>query len=121
MTPDEIHFFPAAAVPLYELFRESMLTLEPDTVFSVKKTQISLQCGKMYGCVSLPRRKAEREAGWLLITFGLPYQVRHERILTACEPYPNRWTHHMLLHSADEIDDTLLGWLREACAFAARK
>ena len=35
------------------------------------------------------------------------------------EPYPNRWTHHVMIGSAEEIDQELLGWLWEAAQFAA--
>ncbi|MFR6217731.1 MAG: DUF5655 domain-containing protein [Enterocloster bolteae] len=39
----------------------------------------------------------------------------------ATEPYPNRWTHHVIVQSADEIDDKLMGWIREAYEFALVK
>ena len=121
MTADELSFFPAQALPLYDALRQSLLQQLPGTVFQVRRTQISFSCRRMYGCVSLPRRKADREAGALLITFGLPCRVDDPRILQAVEPYPNRWTHHLLVRSADELDRQLMGWLCEACSFAARK
>lgn len=120
MTPDEAAFFPSQCLPLYDRMRDALLQTNPDTVFDVKRTQISLYCGRMYGCVSLPRRKRDIQAGCLLLTFGLPYHADDARILQAAEPYPNRWTHHLLLHDAAEIDSQLLFWFREACAFAAR-
>ena len=37
------------------------------------------------------------------------------------KPYPNLWTRHMLISFVDEIDDELMGWIKEAVAFSAGK
>ena len=37
------------------------------------------------------------------------------------EPYPGRWTNHVLLSREDEIDEELMDWLREAYDFAESK
>ena len=55
------------------------------------------------------------------MTFGLRYKKESSRIDSASEPYPSRWTHHMLISSVDEIDDELMGWIKEAAAFSADK
>lgn len=39
----------------------------------------------------------------------------------ASEPYPNRWTHHVLVSDRNEIDDELMGWIKEAAAFSDKK
>lgn len=43
------------------------------------------------------------------------------RVDAATEPYPNRWTHHLLISDPAEIDDELMGWIREAAAFSDGK
>ena len=43
------------------------------------------------------------------------------RIAAAVEPYPCRWTHHVLIASPAEIDGELMAWVREAAAFSAGK
>lgn len=37
------------------------------------------------------------------------------------EPYPGRWTHHVLVSGTEEIDDELMGWVKEAAVFSAGK
>lgn len=37
------------------------------------------------------------------------------------EAYPNRWTHHVILESASDLDETLLGWIDEAYSFSQCK
>ena len=39
----------------------------------------------------------------------------------ATEPYPGRWTHHLLVSTPEELDGQLLAWLQEAYAFAQSK
>ena len=39
----------------------------------------------------------------------------------AVEPYPGRWTHHILVRTPEEIDGELLAWIDEAYAFANAK
>ena len=74
------------------------------------------------GCVSFTRvrRKAEMPAHFLTLTLGLPEPVDSPRIAVKCEPYPGRWTHHIVLASADEIDAELLAWIDRAHQFAQR-
>ena len=51
----------------------------------------------------------------------LPYRKESARIDVATEPYPSRWTHHVMIGTEDEIDGELLSWIVESAAFAAYK
>ena len=88
----------------------------------VAKTQVSFFDRLMFGCVSFTRvrRKAEMPAHFLTLTLGLPEPVDSPRIAVKCEPYPGRWTHHIVLSSPDEIDAELLAWIDRAHQFAQR-
>ncbi len=57
----------------------------------------------------------------MTITFGLSYRKESARINVSTEPYPNRWTHHVMIGTKEEIDDELLSWIIEAAEFAERK
>ncbi len=67
------------------------------------------------------RRAKVRPSVWMTVTFGLSYRKDSLRIDAATEPYPNRWIHHVMVGSKEEIDDELMGWIREAAEFSARK
>ena len=122
---DELIFFDRKqdALPLYETFREAVLEKVPDTRIEVKKTQISFFSRHMYAAVSFApvRRAKNRPDPFLTITFGMPYRKESARIDVAVEPYPNRWTHHVMIGSVEEIDQELLSWIEEAAAFAENK
>ena len=124
MTQDELLFFDRhpQMLPLYQAVGEELEKRGLAYSVKVSKTQISLRNRYVFAAVSLPWRRGK---GWpeeyLLVSFGLSYQKVDSRIAVAAEPYPNRWTHHVVLGSVEEIDEELLGWLREAAEFAASK
>jgi len=125
MNADVLFFFSGhmEALPLYERLEALVLAQIPDVRIKVSKTQISFSNRYGFAFVSFTpcRRAAERPAIWLTVTFGLRYRKDSPRIDAAVEPYPNRWTHHVMVGSEEELDDELMGWLREAASFSACK
>ncbi|MHB1318955.1 MAG: hypothetical protein ACYCYF_10095, partial [Anaerolineae bacterium] len=57
---------------------------------------------------------------YLVLTFGLRRRLDDLRIVEAVEPYPGRWTHHLIVARAEDVDAQVLAWLEEACAGATR-
>ena len=94
-----------------------------NTRLKVQKSQISFYNRCMFACVSFAkvRKKQDCPPAYIVITFGLNRRVESERIDVITEPYPNRWTHHMLVAKVEELDDELMMWLKEAAAFSAIK
>lgn len=123
--PDVLFFFDKRpeALPLYEALEEKLLVQDPDVTIRVQKSQIAFSNWHNFAFVSfLPVRKAkERPKVFITVTFGLSYQKQSPRVDAATEPYPNRWTHHVLISSLGEIDGELIGWIREAAEFSAGK
>lgn len=111
------------ALPLYADLERRILAEYPDTRIKVQKTQISFYNRHLFACVSFAkvRKKADRPDSYIVVTFGLEHRVDSPRIDIATEPYPNRWTHHVLISDLSEIDDELMGWIREAAEFSDRK
>ena len=125
MNADILFFFNdhMDALPLYERLEELILEQIPDVIIKVSKTQISFSNKRSFTFVSFNpcRRAKERPAVWMTVTFGLSYRKDSPRIDAATEPYPNRWTHHVMVSSEEDINAELMGWLREAAEFSASK
>lgn len=103
---------------LYEILRARVAGRVGAFRVKVSKTQITFAVRYGFTFVSHPRRKQD----WgILVTFGLSHRQASDRIQYASEPYPHRWTHHMLVGSEAEIDGELLDWIEEACGFAQIK
>ena len=125
MSDDILLFFSQhmEALPLYKKLEEQILAEIPDVKVKVAKTQISFSNKRGFAFVSFNpcRRAKERPAAWMTVSFGLGYRKVAERVDVATEPYPGRWTHHVMVGSTAEIDGELMGWIKEAADFSARK
>lgn len=125
MNADVVLFFDQQrdALPIYEAFEEALFARLPDTRMKVQETQISFYNKHQFCCVSFLRVRPKKELSqpYLVVTFGLEQALQSPRIAAATEPYPNRWTHHVVLASLLEVDDELMCWVEEAAAFSAVK
>ncbi len=111
------------AVPIHLCFEETIYSVFPYVNKRVQKSQITYSNRHVFACVSFARvkRKAEIPSPYLVITLGLPYPLESGRVAVKTEPYPGRWTTHIVVGSTDEIDEELIGWVRQAYAFSDSK
>lgn len=116
MNTDVMLFFSKApgALPLYEGLQGEILSRFPGTTVTVQKSQIAFDNNRRFAFASLRGKR-------LVMTFGLGHRVDSPRVAQATEPYPGRWTHHVLVADADELNDELFQWIALAYDFAARK
>ena len=123
MTMDELFFFDGKPeeLALYETLLDRIKALGAFTAIA-HKTQISLKNRRVFACVSvfqvLPKRLLP--ALYLVLTLGLPDPLDSPRIAAKTEAQPGRWTHHIVLAGASELDAELLEWIRQAYAFGNR-
>lgn len=124
MNPDILMLFERLpeALPIVEAAESKILSAFPDVKRKVSKTQIGFS--NRYGFAYLwpPTRKIKGRPGvYIVLTFGLGYRLDHERIIESVEPYPGRWTHHVLISAPEELDEQVKDWLREAYDFSLHK
>lgn len=124
LTPEEFFFFEGYP-DMQEIYERAMAWLTEkfdDISIKVGKTAISIRNRRVFATVSLPWRKVK---GWpqryLLFSIGLSHHKDSPRVRCAAEPYPNRWTHHILLETAEEFDEDFKEWLTEAYIFSSLK
>lgn len=125
MSPEVLAFFEKApgALALYQVLEARLREAVPDMTVKAGKSQLSFYLGHQFGCASLlrPRPKGELPDPWLTVTIGLAYPLESPRVAARTQPYPGRWTHHIVLGREEDVDGELLSWLKEAAAFAASK
>ena len=125
MNADTLLFFAGheKALPLYEALENRILKELGPVEIRVQKSQISFYNRHLFACASFLRirRKKDCPDPFLVVTFGLNRRVESRRIEGVVEPYPNRWTHHVLMSSPEEVDGELMDWLREAADFSNLK
>jgi len=110
------------ALPLYEAVRDMILLGFEDVTVRVLKTQIAFSNRYNFAFVSLPFRKVKgRPEVYIILTLGLGYRLEHPRVVECVEPYPGRWTHHVIIQSMDEVDAQVREWIGEAYDFSNAK
>lgn len=89
----------------------------------MQKSQISFSNRYMFACVSFARVKKKKELPdpYLVVTLGMSYPLESSRVAVKTEPYPGRWTTHIVLGDEKEVDGELLKWVAEAYDFANTK
>ena len=111
-----------AELALYEALFRRMDGAFPEGTVKVQKSQISFYGKHLFDAVSLPiRRRKDWPDHCIQVTFGLSYPLNSARIAVAVEPYPNRWTHHVVVSEESQLDTELFDWLREAYEFSENK
>lgn len=111
------------ALPMYEHLEDTLFAVFPSVNKRVQKTQITFSNRYVFACVSFARvkRKAELPDPYMVVTLGLPYPLESTRVAVKTEPYPGRWTTHIVVGGEDEIDEQLLEWIRQAYEFSDSK
>ena len=110
-------------LPLYQAFEEILFDSFSVVNKRVQKTQITFSNRHIFACVSFARvkRKVELPMRYIVITLGLPAPLDSERIAVKTEPYPGRWTHHIVVSTPEELDEELFSWIKNAYTFADAK
>lgn len=111
-----------AALPLYEAAEAKILAAFPEVRVKVSKTQVGFFNRYGFAWLWPPRGRVKGRTGlYIVLTFGLERRLEHPRIVEAVEPYPRRWTHHVLISAPEEMDDQIMEWLQEAYDFSMVK
>ena len=121
---DVLFFFDGRPLELslYEALFRHMEADFPAASVKVQKSQISFYGKHLFSAVSLPvRRKKNWPEHCIVVTIGLSRPLESPRAAVSVEPYPGRWTNHVLVSEASQVDEELLEWLNEAWAFAESK
>ena len=123
--PDTLMFFDGHlyALELYRRFEELLYGMFPHVNRRVRKTQITFANRHVFACVSFAKvkRRAELPEGYMVVTLGLPAPLESDRVAVKTEPYPGRWTHHIVISNPEELDEELVSWIGQAYAFADAK
>jgi hypothetical protein len=112
-----------SALPVYSALEAILYEQFPEMQKRVQKTQITFFRRHVFACVSFQRvrRKAEMPDPFLVLSLGLPYPLNSVRVASQCEPYPGRWTVHVVVNSAEDLDCELISWIRQSYSFSESK
>ncbi len=98
---------------LFEAVRLAVENIGP-VELRVSKSQVSFRRKRPFAWLWMPEQYLHRKAAPLVLTLGFRRRDGSPRWKQIVEPYPGRFTHHLELYAAADIDDEVRGWLRAA-------
>lgn len=113
MTPDEYFAGYEASRNIFVVLHRTIETLGP-VELRVTKSQVAFRRRKAFAWAWTPDRYLHGRHAPLVLTVALRRQDASPRWKQIVEPAPGRFTHHLELYSAAEVDEQVRAWLREA-------
>lgn len=103
--PDGLAIFGAVA--------DAVAGLDDGLVPEVQKSQIAFRRRRGFAYVWRPGQYVASQVPAVL-SLALSHPLSSPRIKAIAHPSPRVWMHHVELTGADQVDDEVRGWLREA-------
>lgn len=103
---------------LFAVVREAVTALGEVNV-DVTKSQVAFRRTRSFAWAWIPGRYLSGKVAPLVLTLALDHRDDSPRWKDIVEPKAGRFTHHLEVHSASDIDEEVRAWLREAWALAA--
>lgn len=113
MTVDEFFEGHEEARQLFETVREAVEAVGAAKM-RASKSQIAFRRRRAFAWVWRPGQYLRGEVAPLVLTVALRRRDPSPRWKEIVEPSPGRFTHHLELYAADEVDDEVREWLRAA-------
>ncbi len=105
---------------LFEAIQTMIISIGPVKVEAMK-SGINFGTSRKFAWVWLPQKyDLKQPEGSLVLSFGLDRMIQDPKIKQVVNPYPNRWTHHVVISAISDLDESLRDWLNEAYRFSAR-
>ena len=90
-----------------------------DVAVRVGRSQIAFRRRRSFAAVWMPARYLRGKTAPLVLTIYLPNRDPSPRWKQIVEPAKGRFTHHLELWQATDVDDEVVRWLRRAWNNAA--
>ncbi|MBI5231613.1 MAG: hypothetical protein HY876_05565 [Coriobacteriales bacterium] len=104
-----------ASRELFEVVRGAIESVG-ESQMRVTKSQVAFRRRTAFAWAWVPGQylKGNGDLAPLVLTVDLPRHDASPRWKEVVEPRPHRFTHHLEVRSAREIDGQVVGWIREA-------
>jgi Domain of unknown function (DUF5655) len=98
---------------LFNIVRSAIESVGPAEM-RVTKSQVAFRRRLTFAWTWMPGQYISGKVAPLVLTIDLRRRDDSARWKQVVEPRPGLFTHHLEIRSAEQIDDEVLGWLREA-------
>jgi hypothetical protein len=113
MTLDEFFSGYEESRRIFDAVRTAIDALGP-TELRVTKSQVVFRRRKAFAWVWIPSKYLSGKSAPLVLTLSFRNRNKSPRWKEIVEPTPRRFTHHLELYSATDVDDQARKWLWDA-------
>lgn len=99
---------------LFELLRDKVTQAVGDPTLRISKSQVAFCRRKAFAWAWIPERYLRRKCAPLVLSISLPSRSCSSRWKEIAEPTPGKYMHHLEIWTADDLDEEVKAWLREA-------
>jgi Domain of unknown function (DUF5655) len=113
MQPEDFFAGHPDARAVFEKVRSVLARLGPLEV-RTSKSQVAFRRRRGFAFLWLPGRYLSKPAAEVVLSIALGRHDHSGRFKEVAHPAPAQWMHHLEIRDADDIDDEVVAWLREA-------
>jgi Domain of unknown function (DUF5655) len=113
MEPEDFFAGNPDARAVFEKVRSALNELGPIDV-RASKSQVAFRRRRGFAFLWIPGRYLSKPTAEVVLSIALGRPDRSPRFKEVVHPAPSQWMHHLELRDAGDIDDEVVGWLREA-------
>jgi hypothetical protein len=113
MQPEEFFAGHPDAGAVFEKVRSILDGLGPVEV-RTSKSQVAFRRKRGFAYLWMPGQYLARPTAQVVLSIALGRHDPSARFKEVVHPAPAHWMHHLEIHDAGDIDDEVVGWLREA-------
>jgi hypothetical protein len=86
----------------------------PDVAVRASKSQVAFRRGRRFAYLWRPGQYLRNPEAEVVLSIALPRQITSKRFKQVVHPAPSVWMHHLEIHTMEDLDNEVAGWLREA-------
>lgn len=113
VTPEEFFAGYPESLQLFEVLHAALEAPGP-VEMRVSKSQIAFRGKRAFAWAWIPDRYLGGGHAPLVLSLAFRERRESQRWKQVVEPAPGRFMHHLELRSAQDIDDEVRGWIRDA-------
>jgi Domain of unknown function (DUF5655) len=113
MQPNDFFAGHPDARAVFEKVRAVLNRLGPLEV-RTSKSQVAFRRQRGFAFLWLPGQYLSKPTAEIVLSIALSRHDPSARFKEVAHPAPTQWMHHLEIHDVGDIDDEVIGWLREA-------
>jgi hypothetical protein len=106
-----------AAIPVLRRVRDVVRGLGPAEIRATR-TQVAFRRKRGFAYLWTPSRWLRQPSAEVVLSIARRESINSPRFKQIAHPARSVWMHHLEVHSLEDLDDEVLGWLRDAYAEA---